>query len=71
MLIGRAKNSKAGRLEFKEKLDCYFKRDGDPSFCSFVLTDTVYALEQWTPKEMDKCHQLLRNALCSNRGWEL
>ncbi len=72
LIVGR-KNSSAGRLDYEQKKEKYFKHaDGTCSYTGFSgVTDSAWALPHWTPAVVLRHHKQLRDALCGSRGWDL
>ncbi|HJT20943.1 MAG TPA: DUF262 domain-containing protein [Nitrospira sp.] len=56
VLLSRAKNSEAGRLEFEEKKNKYFRSEGTSPF---HLTTQVITESQWTPAILQKRQERL------------
>lgn len=62
VLINRRKNSKLGRLDFKDKKMQYFKTKQDV----FKTNRVFEMLESWTPAYLQKRQEFLVNLLTKN-----
>ena len=72
VLLSGRKNSKAANLEFKEKLETYFRnRDKTSSISEFALTQHVHQYKTWTPAVLRKRQSELLKVLYGPQGWDL